>query len=126
MGILEIIGIGYLVNILGLLLIITMSILEFYIRFYMNKVDAMKGLLVLQAATKKFEDTKQACRNLKISPFIGRESHILFPFATLIVFVISFIKFLQLSLVDYIFYKVSRNTEELENRIKDHENNEKL
>jgi len=80
MDILEIVGIGYLVNILGLLLIITMSIIEFYIRFYIDKVDVMKRHLALRAAVKKFENTKQECRELGVSPIIWSESTLLFPF----------------------------------------------
>ena len=118
MSIFEIILIGYMVNIVSIVLVMLFSLLDGLLRYsFQDKVQYMKNILELQKNLNELRSIKQDLRNKNISTLIQEDLYILFPFAGILVFLNIFIRFITFSLTEHVINKSRRRIEELKVRL---------
>lgn len=126
MGILEIIGLGYIVNIFVYILFMFLVTIETLAKmFLLDKVTMAKKVLDLEKARGSWLSTKEICKTKGINPYDSKNFHILFPYASALYVIPYIFQFLRLNLIETMTNDMIRTTSMLEDRIKEHKN-EKL
>ncbi len=118
MSFLEIILIGYLVNLSCSLIIFLLSMIsQLFIILSDNKVDSAKILMKQSQIISKFQSIKNQAKSKEVSVLFQEDLAFLIPFATIIDFIKAFYHFLRLDLIQYSFSKLEERIEDIEKRI---------
>jgi len=131
MSILEIVILGYVVNMLMFVLFMFMTLVETISKMlFADRVEMAKEVLALEKARGNWISAKEICKTKGILSFDPRNLHMLFPFAS-VIYVAPFIPyFFRLNLIGAITDDMIRSTNRLDNMIKEHrerkDKNEKL
>ena len=121
MSILEIVILGYIVNMFMFVLIMFMTLVETLSKMlFADKVEMAKEVLALEKARGNWLSAKEICRTKGIPSFDPKNLHMLFPFAS-VVYVAPFIPyFFRLNLIGAITNDMIRSANRLDNKIKEH------
>lgn len=120
MSLLEIILLGYLVNIGSFIVVIILLIMDsIFITPFLDKVYIAKRLILLEKSKVELEQTKKEFKIYNKIPFIQEDLVMLFPFAYLIYAIKYIIEFFHLTLIDTIIYQTIYKNNKLRKKLVD-------
>jgi len=125
MSILEIITLGYAVNVVAIIMVFLLIIIQSFTKMsFLNHVDKMKVITYQQSIWNKYLSAKERMKTFKLNFLESRDFSFLFPFAYILEFLVVFWHFLKFDLDVFIFERIKSKTQRMEDKITKYSDNE--
>jgi len=124
MSILEIMVLGYVINVVALMMVFLLIIIQSFIKMsFLDNVDKMKVITYQKSIWNEYLSAKERMKILKLNPLESKDFILLFPFAYVLEFLVFFWHFLKFDLDVFIFEGIKSKTQRMKDRIKEHKDN---